>query len=212
MTTISVIIATYGDESWWRMAVERALPSATLQDGPFEIVARHYNNAGRDSSLNYAAAEAPGDWLVFLDADDEFAPGYVDAMRSAIDKHLGSPMHLFTPAVQHIRKGRPGAPSFMDRGISLRDDNWLVIGTAIHRDMFNRVGGFPDYPHGFEDWALWSKCYRVGAEVVKVPDAVYRYWHNPQSAHKRGWRDRKWQVATHMRVKAELDEWEAAHA
>ena len=98
----------------------------------------------------------------------------------------------------------------MDRGISLRDDNWMVVGTMIHRDLFWKVGGFDDYPHGFEDWALWSKCFRVGAQIVKVPDAVYRYWHNPQSKHKQGWRDRRWQVETHMRVKRELDEWEAA--
>ena len=80
----------------------------------------------------------------------------------------------------------------------------------IHRDLFWRVGGFDEYPHGFEDWALWSKCYRLGAEVVKVPDAVYRYFYNPQSAHKKAWRDRKTQVATHIRIKAELDAWEAA--
>jgi GT2 family glycosyltransferase len=133
-------------------------------------------------------------------------------MRRALEQNPGDGNRkvLFTPAVQQIRKGRPGDPVFFDRGISLRDDNWLVIGTMIHRDLFTEVGGFPDYPHGFEDFALWSKCYRAGASVVKVPDAVYRYFHNPQSAHKKGWRDRKWQVATHQRVVAELDAWEAA--
>jgi GT2 family glycosyltransferase len=98
----------------------------------------------------------------------------------------------------------------MDRGISLRDDNWMVIGTMISRDLFWQVGGFPEYPHGFEDWAVWSKCFRLGAKIVRVPDAVYRYWHNPRSEHKRMWRDRKTQVATHLRIKAELDAWEAA--
>ena len=141
---------------------------------------------------------------------DEFAPGYVGAMRRALEQQTDGNQTLFTPAVQQIRKGRPGDPIFFDRGISLRDDNWLVIGTMIHRDLFWKVGGFDEYPHGFEDFALWSKCFRIGAQIVKVPDAIYRYFHNPQSAHKRGWRDRKWQVATHQRVVRELDAWEAA--
>ena len=209
---VSVIVATYGDMEWERLAIERAAPSVCGQDA--EIILAHYPEGTRATSLNYGAEGATAEWLLFLDADDEFAPGYLEAMRRALEQHPtdGNRQVLFTPAVQQIRKGRPGQPVFFDRGISLRDDNWLVIGTMIHRDLFWKVGGFPDYPHGFEDFALWSKCYRMGAEIVKVPDAVYRYFWNPQSAHKRGWRDRRWQVETHQRVARELDEWEAANA
>jgi GT2 family glycosyltransferase len=130
-------------------------------------------------------------------------------MKAAYD---GDDRTLLTPAVRHVKKGKPAAPFFFDRGISLRQDNWLVVGTLVHKDLFNEVGGFGDYPHGFEDFSLWSKCYRAGARVVKVPDAVYVYHHNPQSKHKQGWRDRKWQVETHQRVVRELDEWEASRA
>lgn len=193
------------------MALDRAYPSICEQGSDHERILHHDPFGTRASSLNDGIAQATGNWVLLCDADDEFAPGYVGAMRRALEQNQDDgPKVLFTPAVQHIRKGRPGAPSFMDRGISLRDDNWMVIGTMIHRDLFWRVGGFDEYPHGFEDFALWSKCYRLGAEVVKVPDAVYRYFYNPQSAHKRGWRDRRWQVATHQRVVAELDAWEAA--
>lgn len=210
--TISVIIATYGEPEWEALARDRALPSVfgDAKERLCDFLVWHDPDGTRASSLNQGAHYAPGDWLIFLDADDELAPGYVGAMRRALEQSTDGASTLFTPAVQTIRKGKPGDPSFFDRGISLRDDNWLVIGTMIHRDLFWKVGGFEDYPHGFEDWALWSKCYRLGAEIVKVPDAVYRYWHNPQSAHKKGWRDRKWQVATHQRVKGELDAWEAA--
>jgi glycosyltransferase involved in cell wall biosynthesis len=210
MSTVSVIIATYGTSEWQRLANDRAVMSVIGQaDGYDKLIPFHQPDGNRATSLNSAAADAPHGWLIFLDADDELAPGYVGAMRRALEQTGDGPV-LFTPAVQHIRKGRPGAPAFMDRGISLRDDNWMVVGTMIHKDLFWEVGGFDDYPHGFEDWALWSKCYRIGAQIVKVPDAVYRYFHNPQSKHKQGWRDRKTQVATHLRVKAELDAWEAA--
>jgi glycosyltransferase involved in cell wall biosynthesis len=207
---VSVLVATYGEPSWIDMAETRALPSAQNQ-GAFEVLYAHQTDGTISSSRNALAEQAAGTHLIYVDADDEISPGYLDAMREAHRTHPDANA-LLTPAVQQIRKGRPGAPVFFDRGISLRQDNWLVVGTLISRDLFHTVGGFGDYPHGFEDFSLWSKCFRAGADVVKVKDAVYRYWFNPQSKHKQGWRDRKWQVETHQRVVRELDEWESLRA
>ena len=211
--TVSVVIATYGDIEWLHLARDRAHPSVLVQD-ECEVVMHHEPGGTRATSLNNGADRTTGEYILFCDADDEFAPSYVGAMRRALEQTRddGTRRVLFTPAVQKIHKGKPGAPTFfqLGKGHTLRQDNWMVIGTMIHRDLFREVGGFPEYPHGFEDFALWSKCYRIGAEVVKVPDAVYRYFWNPQSEHKRLWRDRKRQVETHIRVVAELDAWEAA--
>lgn len=205
---ITVIIATYGDPVWETMAEERAWPSAIQQDAA-QVFVWHDQTGSIATSRNTAAKRATQPWLLFLDADDELAPGYIEAMQDAIGR-TPEPLILFTPAVQQIRNGvARGQPVFFDRGINLRADNWLVVGTVIHQDLFWKVGGFGDYPHGFEDWSLWSKCWRIGAQVVKVPQAVYRYHSNPRSKHKQGWRDKKWQVATHQQVAAELDEWEA---
>jgi glycosyltransferase involved in cell wall biosynthesis len=203
---VSVIVATYGDAEWMAMAQSRPVPSCEGQ-GALEVITHYEKNGTIASVRNAAAKQAAGDWLLFLDADDELEPGYIAAMHAAYNFNDRA---LLTPAVRHIKKGRPGAPFFFDRGISLREDNWLVVGTLVHKDLFWEVGGFGDYPHGFEDFSLWSKCFRAGAQVIKVPDAVYVYHHNPQSKHKQGWRDRKWQVETHQRVVRELDEWEAA--
>ena len=206
---ITVIIATYGDSAWETMAEERAWPSVIGQN-PAQLITEHQPDGNIAAARNAAAERATQDWLLFLDADDELAPGYLHAMTNAIHQHPDL-LTLFTPAVEQVRKGRPSRQRiFFDRGIDLRADNWLVVGTVVHRRLFHQVGGFGDYPHGFEDWSLWSKCWRVGAKIVKVPGAVYLYHVNPQSKHRQGWRDRKWQVATHQRVAAELDAWEAA--
>jgi GT2 family glycosyltransferase len=92
--------------------------------------------------------------------------------------------------------------------VDLLKANWLVVGTLITRDLFLRIGGFSDYPHGFEDWSAWYKATRLGARVVKVPKALYIQHVNPQSKHRQGWRDRRWQVATHQRVERELAAWQ----
>ena len=151
---------------------------------------------------NAAAAEAAGDWLLFLDADDELLPGYLDHMQAAIDVNP-STLLLFQPAVQWVKRGRPHKP-YIIAPKDLRSDNYLVIGTVIHNRLFFAAGGFEDYPHGFEDWSLWAKAWKVGATVVPVPGAVYRAHVDPTSKHKQGWRNRKQQVATHLRVQREL--------
>jgi glycosyltransferase involved in cell wall biosynthesis len=211
MMKCSILISTYGEKSWQDLAMERAYPSCISQ-GAHEVLVLHEADGTVSSCRNKNALRATGDFLIHVDADDEIAPDYVGAMRRAFEQEETNGNLLLTPAVQQIRKGRPAKPFFFDRGISLRDDNWLVVGTLIAKDLFMEVGGFGEYPHGFEDFSLWSKCFRIGAKVVKVPEAVYVYYHNPLSKHKQGWRDRKWQVATHQRVVRELDEWEALHA
>lgn len=215
--TISICIPSYGENVWQEMAETRAAPSAHAEE-PLEVLLFHDPEGTIASVRNELALTARGEWLLFLDADDELAPGFLAAMQGAEQRSRGGvspftpdgPPPLFTPRVSYVRRGRPAPPVFLDRGIPLTDDNWLVVGTLIRKDLFQEVGGFEDHPHGFEDFSLWSKCHRIGAKVVKVPNAIYIAHVNPQSKHRQAWRDRKTQVATHQRVIRELNEWEAA--
>ena len=164
------------------------------------------------SVRNELGKQAKDEWLCFLDADDELAPGYLEAMTRALSRReverlpplLTATISCSRPPSSTSARGRPGRPQFNDRGIPLTDDNWLVVGTLIQKKLFLEVGGFSDYPHGFEDWSLWAKAWKAGAKIVKVPDAVYVCHVNPHSKHRQGWRDKKWQVETHRRVQAEL--------
>jgi len=199
---ISICIATYGSDDWRELAWSRAWPSCQDQ-GACEVLVFHDTDGTIASVRNELGGQAKGDALVFSDADDELAPGYLDAMRRAAERAGDGPV-LLTPAVSYVRKAKPSPPRFLDRGIPLSEDNWLVVGTLIRRDLFLEVGGFSDYPHGFEDWSLWAKAWKAGAQIIKVPKAVYLAHVNPRSKHRTAWCDRKWQVETHNRVRAEL--------
>ncbi len=183
MTTISVIIATYGETAWCDLAWKRARPSLGQQfGGMFEIIPVHEPEGTRASSLNNGASQATGDWLCVLDADDELAPGYIGAMRRALERNTDGDSVLFTPATQWIRRGIPAPPGFQTE-VPLERGNWLVIGTLIRRDLFMQIGGFHEHPHGLEDWNLWARAVRAGARIVRVPEAVYIAHVNPQSKH-----------------------------
>ncbi len=197
---ITVVIATYGEKAWAELAMSRAYPSAVVQAE--EILVGHDEDGDIASCRNETASHATGDWLVFLDADDELAPGYIDAMERAIQ-----PNCLLAPIVQKVVRGRKRKPSYY-RQVDLLKGNWLVIGTALERSLFEKIGGFVEYEHGFEDWALWFKCTKMGAEVVKVPDAIYRAYANPGSKHHQLWQNRALQAEMHYRVKEELDAWQ----
>lgn len=204
---VSIVIATYGEDHWRQLALDRAFPSAKNQ-GAHEILVGHDTDLTIGPVRNALAAKATGDWLCFLDADDELDVGYLaamDSMNSGTTFYEGKHV-LYTPAVMKVNKKRRTPPSFYPE-VNLWQGNWLVIGTLIERDLFTRIGGFNDEPHGFEDWSCWSKATKAGAEVVKVPNAIYIQHINPHSKHRAAWRDHRWQVETHQRVEAELAAW-----
>lgn len=199
---ISVVITTYGEDHWRDLAWSRAYPSA-LDQGAEEIIVHHEPDLPIGPARNAAGLLASGEYLCHLDADDELAPGYLDAMETAIQSAETPLTTLFYPTVRYIRKNR--AQSDLLRPIGdLRHDNFMVIGTVVGRELFQSVGGFSNYGHGYEDWSAWAKCWKAGATVTAVPQAVYVAYINPQSQHRIRWRNRTEQVAEHLRVQAEL--------
>lgn len=179
---IAIVIATHGDDRWQQLALQRAFPSAENQG--CEVVV-HHDPAGTVASVRNHAVMTSGlpvdgwpasEWLIFLDADDELAPGYVDAMREAVER-IPDPWTLFTPATAN-RRGQQGR---FWPGDDLRKGNPLVIGTMISREAFNYVGGFSEDYEVFEDWHLWAKCWQANATIARVPDAVYIIHREPKS-------------------------------
>lgn len=202
---VSVIVATFGDQSWVDLADERALPSVDAQTFPaHEVIALH--GPSLHATRNQAALDATGDWLCFLDADDELEPGYLEAMAMQEPEpreRLATPDEvdagyelgiafdpaaaLLIPAVRYLdRLGRPKGDAAIPNIVPLRsmiEINRAVIGTLVPRDLFLDVGGFGDEPI-YEDWSLWLRCVREGAELVHVPGAVYRAWTRPRGRNR----------------------------
>jgi len=199
---ISIIITTYGDRVWEDLAWSRAYPS-TIGQGAHEVIVNHIPDSTIGSARNITAKLAKGKWLIFLDADDELAPGYVEAMERSQEGRDADA--VVEPRVSFVLpRGSRTKPEFHQRRGTLEHTNYIVVGAMVGRELFERVGGFGDYPHGFEDWALWAKCWKAGAAFRQAPEAVYIVHINRQSKRRQLWRNRREQQAEHNRIQAEL--------
>jgi glycosyltransferase involved in cell wall biosynthesis len=167
---VTVVVGTFGSSEWSKLAVERAIPSAEPQAPVI-----HCHGADLAAARNEGAAQADSEWLCFLDADDELAPGYFEAMARASADLRG-------PAVVYIR-GRRERPPKLWLVCDLRDGNYLVIGTLVRRAMFEAVGGFKGWPL-YEDWCLWQRCAAAGATIEQVPGAIYRAYARRDSRNR----------------------------
>lgn len=166
----TIVIATHGKDEWAELAKRRALPSAMAQG--CEVLIGHDPHGTRASVRNALSEKASGEWIITLDADDQLEPGYVTAMREIALRGC-----LLTPQVSYVRRGRKEPARFWPE-IELEQGNWMVVGTAVERSLLLKVGGWRTFIgsgvlNEWDDWDLWIRCWQAGAEIVKVPEAVY---------------------------------------
>lgn len=189
---VSVIIATYGNPHWANLA-RRAFKSTSGQSA-HEVIAHHDEHGSLAQVRNIAAAAATGEWLCFLDADDELAPDYLRRMQGAENEHITGPVQraifegdrtaglasineILVPAVQYVYpNGKVTRPEIPNGGGTrpMIEINHIVIGALVPRWLFREVGGFDARWEHLEDYELWCRCIANGARVVHAPEAVYR--------------------------------------
>lgn len=185
MIRVSVIVGTFGDDSWKDKA-SKAIWSAEAQTvAPMQVIHAHCDSL--HEARNKGAKEAQGDLLVFLDADDMLDPCYIEAMTEAYEKSVyrsNRRYFLYQPATLGVYPdGRTDSEAVVIPQRDLRTGNFMVIGTMMERKLFYMAGGFLDWP-AWEDWELYLRCYGLGAGFIQVPDAIYQVGVNPDSRNQ----------------------------
>jgi GT2 family glycosyltransferase len=132
---------------------------------------------GQAFARNVGARTATGDLLLFLDQDDEIAPGYVAAMVSALrhaelvaarmDGHkLNTGWRRQARTLPQV-DGLPSDPVPWAYGCTL----------GVRRSTFERLGGFAEDldARAGEDVDFCWRAHERGVELRFVPDAVLHY-------------------------------------
>lgn len=143
-------------------------------------------NGGPARARNLALAHARGELVAFLDADDRWLPGYLEALVGAYDREqarTGDVGIVCCDAWVEDEGGRRaetyrasiGAPEDVTLATLLRA-NVIFVSALAPRAAVLDAGGFDVRTFGSEDHDLWLKLVERGLRVVTVPQplAVYR--------------------------------------
>jgi glycosyltransferase involved in cell wall biosynthesis len=133
---------------------------------------------GAGYARNFGARHASARKLLFVDADDEVAPGYVATMAAALDRHdfVTSAFDQETLNPEWVRAAH--GPAWRTHDESLPDQFGVLPNAGgsigISRTALDAVGGFPEDLPRMQDIALSWEVQLAGIPLHYVPDALYR--------------------------------------
>jgi glycosyltransferase involved in cell wall biosynthesis len=210
LPAVTAIIPTYNASAYVAQAIRSALDQrdvalevivvddGSTEDtrrvlGPFGERVRYVRQANRGpaNARNHGARLATGDWLAFLDADDEWLPGKLAAQLAAADVDAGlvyTDCNYFGDCVRVSARQSDGLRLWNgDIFEELLLDNFLTLSSVmIRKSCFQRLGGFDESPEliGVEDWDLWLR-YAAEGRVRLCREALTRYrWHAGGTSRK----------------------------
>ena len=209
MQTVSVIIPTFNSARFIGQAIESALAQTEVEievivvdDGSTDDTPRvlgefksqiqviRQANQGQHIARNRAAREARGEWLAFLDADDEWLPG---KLAKQLARNVANADLCFTHRVNFGQTGRvdlhpplPTAAFFANPFETLLLNNPVTTSSVILRKrVFDRLGSFDEHRGAScEDWDLWLRYAHAGGQFGFVAEPLTRYRLHPDSSSK----------------------------
>lgn len=136
----------------------------TLKNAPIEYQLIHQENAGVSTARNNGVAASHGDYICFLDADDWWAPTYLERMNWLIDVYPEA--KIFGTNYYYVKNGRQricvtsAKTGYINycRVYSEKLQMPLWTGaTSISRSVFDELGGFRPNLRLGEDFDLWIR-------------------------------------------------------
>jgi len=212
---ISVIIPTHNRAH----ILERALRSVQAQGlEPFEIIVVddgstdetpdlvgrlfpdiHYiwqENQGVSNARNRGIEASKGDWLAFLDSDDEWLPTKLAAQKLALEaKPAVKICHSEEIWIRNGRRVNAMKKHAKTGGYIFNQCLPLCVispsSVIIHRTIFDQVGLFDETLPACEDYDLWLRiCARHPVQFIETPQIIKYGGHEDQLSHRHWGMDR----------------------
>lgn len=184
----SVLAQTYAD---WEMIVaddasldETSNVAKRVRDQRVRVL-RSERNRGPAGARNLALAQAKGELVVFLDADDRLLPRYIETMVALYDAEQERSLDVGIVACDATIRGPdgPGRVSYQTlhgfpHGASVTEmlrGNAVFVCALCPRALVEEVGGFSDECRGSEDHDLWLRILQSGRRIVATREVLVVY-------------------------------------
>jgi glycosyltransferase involved in cell wall biosynthesis len=197
--TVSVVIPTFNAVEYVGQAIGSALASRDVDlevivvddgsdDGTWEALEGldgrvrkvRQDRGGAYRARNLGAQLARGEWLAFLDADDEWSPDKLAEQLALADEHTAlvySDCENFGD-VGRVKTRYSQSVTLFEGDVfePLLGRNFISLSSVmIRKTWFERLGGFEVERRGVQDWDLWLRCAAEGGQVRLCREPLTRY-------------------------------------
>ncbi|MDD5217603.1 MAG: glycosyltransferase [Candidatus Omnitrophica bacterium] len=209
MTKISVMIPTYNRRERLKTAIRSVLAQTDVffeliiiddgsEDGTREMVLHEFpdvkyfsfENQGPAAARNRGIERASGEWMAFLDSDDEWLPG---KLKAQLEFFSQNPDVLICQTEEiWIRNGRRVNPMKKHK----KHGGWIFeaclplcivspSAVMLHRSIFDKIGFFDESLPACEDYDLWLRIaakYPIG--LIETPYIIKYGGHRDQRSRE----------------------------
>ena len=195
MPKISVVIPCYNHGAYLDEAVASVLAQTCpdfeiiiVDDGSPELATRdllagyarphtrvlRMAHAGVAAARNHGIAQARGDYVLPLDADDRIAPAYLEQAAAVLDRHPEVGIVYCRAELFGALQGEWLTPDFSLPHMLL--DNLIFSAALFRRDDWLKVGGYADRMRmGWEDWDFWLRLLEQRRQTVRLSEVLFSY-------------------------------------
>lgn len=131
-------------------------------------------NLGVAAARNRAIAEALGEYVLPLDADDKIAPNYIEKAVSILEAKPEVGIVYTDQILFGAKQGLLVLPPYNRRRLLV--ENLIHASAVFRKSLWAEVGGYSEkMTRGWEDWDFWIAVSELGAAVVKLDEPLFYY-------------------------------------